>query len=273
MTGQEENGLAAAGTAAQATFICRADNRYCGSGNQCNKADQREAGLAAETVASRCVTLLNINKQDDRMILLIDNYDSFVYNLARYFQRLGHATHVVRNTATDADEVESLGPSAIVLSPGPCTPERAGCSMELVRRLHQTVPMLGICLGHQTIAAALGGRVVQAKEPVHGRTSSIRHNGRGLFAGLPNPLVGCRYHSLVVDEAGLPDCLEVAARTDDGTVMAIAHRAAPVVGLQFHPESILTDRGYSLLAAFLRSAGLSAPGEPPSIESERRQRQ
>ena len=205
------------------------------------------------------------------MILLIDNYDSFVYNLARYFERLGHATHVVRNTATTADAVKSLRPAAVVLSPGPCTPERAGCTIELVRRLYETVPMLGICLGHQTIAAALGGRVVRANEPVHGRTSSIRHNGRGLFAGLPNPLVGCRYHSLVVDEAALPECLEVAARTDDGTIMAIAHRELPVVGLQFHPESILTDCGYSLLGAFLRLAGLSTPKGLPNIEDERRE--
>ena len=199
------------------------------------------------------------------MILLIDNYDSFVYNLARYFERLGHSTRVVRNTAIDPEEAESLEPAAIVLSPGPCTPERAGCTLELVRRLYTRVPLLGICLGHQTIAAALGGRVVRAKEPVHGRTSPVHHQGRGVFAGLPNPLVGCRYHSLVVDEASLPDCLEVTARTDDGTVMAIQHRTLPVVGLQFHPESILTEHGYRLLAAFLRLAGLSTPDELPSI--------
>ena len=199
------------------------------------------------------------------MILLIDNYDSFVYNLARYFERLGHSTRVVRNTAIDPEEAESLEPAAIVLSPGPCTPERAGCTLELVGRLYARVPLLGICLGHQTIAAALGGRVVRAKEPVHGRTSPVRHHGRGVFAGLPDPLLGCRYHSLVVDEASLPDCLEVTARTDDGTIMAIQHRTLPVVGLQFHPESILTECGYRLLAAFLRLAGLSTPVELPSI--------
>jgi anthranilate synthase component II len=197
------------------------------------------------------------------MILLVDNYDSFVYNLARYFERLGHATHVVRNTAIDADGVLSLDPAALVLSPGPCTPERAGCTVELVRRLHLRVPILGICLGHQTIAAAFGGSVVRAREPVHGRTSPVYHNGQGMFAGLPNPLVAGRYHSLAVDEASLPKCLEVIARTDDGTVMAIQHRTLPVVGLQFHPESILTDCGYRLLAAFLRSAGLSTPEELP----------
>jgi anthranilate synthase component II len=202
----------------------------------------------------------------DMMILLIDNYDSFVYNLARYFERLGHTTCVVRNTAIDVAEVESRRPAAIVLSPGPCTPDHAGCTLELVRRLYARVPLLGVCLGHQTIAAALGGRVIRAKEPMHGRTSLVHHRGRGLFAGLPNPLVGCRYHSLVVDEASLPESLEVTARADDGTVMAIEHRTLPVVGLQFHPESILTDHGYRLLAAFLRSAGLSTPDRLPDTE-------
>jgi anthranilate synthase component II len=201
------------------------------------------------------------------VILLIDNYDSFVYNLARYFERLGHATRVVRNTATDVKDVESLRPAAIVLSPGPCTPERAGCTLELVRCLHASVPMLGICLGHQTIAAALGGRVLRAKEPVHGRTSLVYHSGRGVFAGLPSPLTGCRYRSLVVDEGSLPDCLEVTARTEDGTVMAVQHRRLPLVGLQFHPESILTECGYPLLAAFLQLASLSTPKQLPNDES------
>ena len=200
------------------------------------------------------------------MILLIDNYDSFVYNLARYFERLGHATRVVRNTAIDADGVESLDPAAIVLSPGPCTPDRAGCALELVRRFYTRWPMLGVCLGHQAIAEALGGRVIRAKEPVHGRTSPIRHNGRGVFAQLPDPLIGCRYHALVVDEASLPDCLEVTARTEDGTIMAVEHRTLPVIGLQFHPESILTECGYPLLAAFLRRAGLSTPEKLPDTE-------
>ena len=197
------------------------------------------------------------------MILLIDNYDSFVYNLGRYFQRLGHEVRVVRNTAIDAAGVAALAPDAIVLSPGPCTPERAGCSLELVRKLHGRIPMLGVCLGHQAIAAALGGRVVRAKEPVHGRTSAVYHRGLGLFSGLPDPLVVGRYHSLVVKDDTLPDCLEVTARLGDGTVMAIQHRSLPVVGLQFHPESILTECGYQLLAAFLRVAGLSVPRQLP----------
>jgi anthranilate synthase/aminodeoxychorismate synthase-like glutamine amidotransferase len=192
------------------------------------------------------------------VILVIDNYDSFVYNLARYFERLGHATDVVRNTAIGIEHVESLQPDAIVLSPGPCTPETAGCSLELVRYFCGRIPILGVCLGHQTIAAALGGRIVRASEPVHGRTSPIVHQNRGLFAGLPNPLTAGRYHSLVVDEATLPDDLEITARTSDGTIMAVEHRTKPVVGLQFHPESVLTEHGYALLAAFLRRAGLSA---------------
>lgn len=203
------------------------------------------------------------------MILLIDNYDSFVHNLARYFQRLGHATRVVRNTAIDTAGVRELGPEAVVLSPGPCTPREAGCSLELVRELHVELPLLGVCLGHQAIAEALGGRVVRARQPVHGRAASILNDGRGVFAGLPERILGSRYHSLVVEESGLPACLEVSARLDDGTVMALRHRELPVVGVQFHPESILTDVGYLLLAGFLRLAGLAVPAALPGIDSER----
>ncbi len=191
------------------------------------------------------------------MILLIDNYDSFVHNLARYFQRLGQETVVVRNDAIDVPQVRRLRPQAIVLSPGPCTPNEAGCSLEIVRQLHAEVPMLGVCLGHQTIAAALGGRVVRASQPMHGRASDVFHDEQGIFAGLPNPLSGCRYHSLVVDEPTLPDFLAVAARTADNTVMAIRHRHQPVIGLQFHPESVLTSSGRALLAGFLRRSGLA----------------
>ena len=203
------------------------------------------------------------------MILLIDNYDSFVYNLARYFRQLGHATEVVRNTAIDDAAARTLRPEAVVLSPGPCAPQQAGCSLELVRRLHEDVPILGVCLGHQVIAEALGGRIVRAKDLVHGRSCPVRHDGRGIFDGLPNPIVACRYHSLVVEEASLPDCLEVSARCDDSQVMALRHRELPLVGLQFHPESILTDVGYPLLAGFLRLAGLAVPSCVPGIESER----
>ena len=202
------------------------------------------------------------------MILLIDNYDSFVFNLARYFERLGQTTHVVRNDAIDARGVAALKPKAIVLSPGPCTPDEAGCSLEVVRQLAGTVPILGICLGHQAIGAALGGRIVRASEPVHGRTSPIFHDGRGVFAGLPSPIIGCRYHSLAVERATLPDELEVSAWTADGTIMGLRHRTQCVVGLQFHPESILTDVGYDLLAGYLRQAGIPLV-EIPRIDGEK----
>jgi anthranilate synthase/aminodeoxychorismate synthase-like glutamine amidotransferase len=202
------------------------------------------------------------------MILLIDNYDSFVHNLARYFERLGQPTRVVRNDAIGVDEIERLAPAAVVLSPGPCTPSEAGCSLDVVRRLAGRLPILGICLGHQAIGAALGGRVVRASEPVHGRASAIFHAGGSLFAGLPGPLTAARYHSLVVERSSLPAELEVTAWTADGTIMALAHRHWPVVGLQFHPESILTDCGYELLASFLRLAGVPGAGATPTIESE-----
>jgi anthranilate synthase/aminodeoxychorismate synthase-like glutamine amidotransferase len=203
-------------------------------------------------------------------VLVIDNYDSFVYNLARYFERLGQRTRVVRNTAIDAAGVRAMAPDALVLSPGPCAPEQAGCSLDLVRALYRELPILGVCLGHQTIAQALGGRIVRAAEPVHGRTSPVFHHGGGVFEGLPNPIVATRYHSLVVDEQSLPPDLEITARTADGTVMAIQHRQCPTVGVQFHPESILTEHGYRILAAFVGFAGLSVSGELPTIASELR---
>jgi anthranilate synthase/aminodeoxychorismate synthase-like glutamine amidotransferase len=203
------------------------------------------------------------------MILLIDNYDSFVHNLARYFQRLRQKTRVVRNTSIDVAGVRDLRPDAIVLSPGPCTPREAGCSLEVVRQLSGKVPILGVCLGHQTIGAAFGAAVVRAPEPVHGRSSQIRHNHSGVFQGLPNPLTVGRYHSLVVDAGTLPDDLEVTASTDDGVVMALAHRRWPVVGVQFHPESILTHGGYELLANFLGLANLMPAGTVPTLSDER----
>jgi len=202
------------------------------------------------------------------MILLIDNYDSFVHNLARYVQRLGVETRVVRNDAVGVAEIRRMRPAAVILSPGPCTPKEAGCSLDVVRELTGEVPMLGVCLGHQTIAAALGGKVVRAKEPVHGRASEVRHGGEGIFAGLPSPLTVGRYHSLVVEEETMPPELAVTARTADGTVMGLAHRRHPVVGVQFHPESILTRGGYELLANFLRLAKLPLPRELPQFASE-----
>jgi anthranilate synthase/aminodeoxychorismate synthase-like glutamine amidotransferase len=191
------------------------------------------------------------------MILLIDNYDSFVYNLARYLRELGAATHVVRNDAVSVDEALALAPQAIVISPGPCSPKEAGISVELIRRASDAMPILGVCLGHQALAEACGGRVARAREPVHGRTSWIRHQPTPLFRGIADPFLATRYHSLIVDETTLPDELAVTARTDDGVVMALEHRQRPLYGVQFHPESVLTQSGHALLSNFLALAGLT----------------
>ncbi len=175
---------------------------------------------------------------------------------------MGQTTHVVRNDAVDVAAIRALNPQAIVLSPGPCAPEQAGCSLDVVRQLQADVPMLGVCLGHQAIAAAMGAEIARAAEPVHGSSSEVFHDGRGIFQGLPSPMNACRYHSLVVREASLPACLEVSARTIDGVVMGLRHKELPVVGVQFHPESILTEYGYELLTGFLRLAGLPLPAVP-----------
>lgn len=202
------------------------------------------------------------------MILLIDNYDSFVHNLARYVRRLGTDSHVVRNDAIDAAGIRALKPCAIIISPGPCAPAQAGCSLDVIRGLRDEVPILGICLGHQAIGEAFGGRVVRSA-PVHGRTAQVQHDGTELFAGLPSPLTVCRYHSLCVDEASLPRDVRVTARSDDGVVMGLQHAMRPIFGVQFHPESILTEGGYRILANFFRAAGLK-PCEPlPSLDDER----
>lgn len=203
------------------------------------------------------------------MIVLIDNYDSFVHNLARYLRRLGQETVVLRNDALSASQVVELRPAAIVLSPGPCTPNEAGCSVDLVKRAGGQIPILGVCLGHQAIAAAFGGEIVRARQPLHGRASRVTHSRVGLFAKLPNPITVARYHSLVVEEMTLPRELEVTARADDGTIMAMAHREWPVHGVQFHPESILTEHGYEILANFLRLAGVPMSVELPVIALER----
>jgi anthranilate synthase/aminodeoxychorismate synthase-like glutamine amidotransferase len=203
------------------------------------------------------------------MILLIDNYDSFVFSLARYFRELGCEVSVVRNDRVTVSEVAALQPSAIVLSPGPCTPNEAGISLEVVRQLGPMIPLLGVCLGHQTIAAALGGEVVRAAEPIHGRTSLVEHAGRRLFAGLPSPLTATRYHSLIVLEPTLPSCLRPTARTLDGVLMAFEHVEWPMFGVQFHPESVLTTGGHRLLANFLELAGLRPAGMRDLEELER----
>jgi anthranilate synthase/aminodeoxychorismate synthase-like glutamine amidotransferase len=196
------------------------------------------------------------------MILVVDNYDSFVFNLARYFERLGHETQVTRNDAVDVAAIRRLRPDAIVLSPGPCAPDQAGCSLAVIRELYREIPILGVCLGHQAIGQAFGGQVVRAPRPVHGSASAIHHAGAGIFAGLPSPLAAARYHSLVVEADTLPACLEPTAWSDDGCLMACEHREYPVVGVQFHPESILTEHGYELLCAFLHRAGLQAANLP-----------
>jgi anthranilate synthase/aminodeoxychorismate synthase-like glutamine amidotransferase len=188
------------------------------------------------------------------MIVLIDNYDSFTFNLVQYVRELGAAVTVVRNDAAGAGELAALEPAALVVSPGPCDPDRAGISMEAIGRLGPRVPTLGVCLGHQCIGQVYGGRIVRAPAVVHGKVSRIRHDGRELFAGLPDPLDVVRYHSLTIDPASLPACLEVTATAADGTIMAVRHRRYPIWGVQFHPESILTQCGKDLLANFLRLA-------------------
>ena len=185
------------------------------------------------------------------MLLLIDNYDSFVHNLARYVRELGVPTQVHRNDAITIAAIEALAPSHIIISPGPCTPREAGISNAVIVDLGARIPILGVCLGHQCLAAALGGRVVRASRPRRGKTSPIHHFGQGLFAGVPSPFQATRYHSLIVEREGLPDCLEVVATTPENEIMALRHRSWPLWGVQFHPESVLTEHGYDLLKNFL----------------------
>ncbi len=185
------------------------------------------------------------------MLLLIDNYDSFAYNLVHYLGELGATTEVYRNDALTVDQALALGPEAIVLSPGPCDPDKAGICVDLVRRAKDSLPILGVCLGHQSIGQAFGGRITRASKPMHGKPSPIRHNGKGIFRGLENPFSAIRYHSLVVDPSSLPDDVEITAETDDGVIMGLSHRGLPVHGVQFHPESIDTQFGHDLLNNFL----------------------
>jgi anthranilate synthase component II len=203
------------------------------------------------------------------MILLIDNYDSFVYNLARYVRELGEQTVVRRHDATTYDEIEALHPSHIIISPGPCTPGEAGISTEVVRRFGPRTPILGVCLGHQCIGAAYGAGIVRAARPMHGKASRIHHDGRGVFAGLPNPFLAGRYHSLVVAREGLPADLRVTASAPDGEIMAVEHVRHPVLGVQFHPESVLTEYGYVLLDRFLHGASARADTVPDRADGVR----
>ena len=191
------------------------------------------------------------------MLLLIDNYDSFTFNLAQYLGELKAEVSVYRNDAVSVEDVVAMSPEAIVLSPGPCTPNEAGICVELVKRAsRESIPLLGICLGHQSIGAAFGGSVVRCHEIVHGKTDSIFHQGSDLLDGLPNPLVATRYHSLIVERESLPGEFAVVAWTGDDVVMAIQHRRLPIYGLQFHPESIATEQGHDMLASFLAKSGV-----------------
>ncbi len=192
------------------------------------------------------------------MIVVIDNYDSFAYNLVQYLGELAGEVRVYRNDQTTVDALLALRPEAVVISPGPCTPAEAGISTSVITALVGRVPILGVCLGHQCLGAAFGGRVIRALAPVHGKTSAIHHDGRTIYQGLPNPLVGTRYHSLIVERETLPTTLEVSAQLADGTIMGLRHREALVEGVQFHPESILTNAGKDLLRNFLSLTGVYA---------------
>ena len=193
------------------------------------------------------------------MILVLDNYDSFTYNLVQYMGELGATMRVARNDALTVDDVEALAPEAIVISPGPGNPDGAGISLGLIERFHARVPILGVCLGHQAIGQAFGGMVARAVRQMHGKTSRIAHDGRGVFRGLPAGFEATRYHSLVVLEEGLPADLEISARAEDGEIMGLRHRHHPVEGVQFHPESILTAQGKALLGNFLERCSVAAP--------------
>jgi anthranilate synthase component 2 len=186
------------------------------------------------------------------MLLMIDNYDSFTYNLVQYFGELGEDVQVFRNDAIEIPAMQALKPDHIVISPGPCTPTEAGVSVPAILAFAGKVPLLGVCLGHQSIGQAFGGKIVHARELMHGKTSMIHHTDSGVFRGLPNPFRATRYHSLVIERESLPDCLEITAWTDDGEIMGVRHKTLAIEGVQFHPESILTEHGHDMLANFLK---------------------
>lgn len=185
------------------------------------------------------------------MILMIDNYDSFTFNLVQYLGELGETVEVRRNDEISVDDITRLAPKKIVISPGPCTPHEAGISIEVIKRHGSSIPILGVCLGHQSIGAAFGGRIIKAPTVMHGKTSEIHHDSTGIFKGLPNPFTATRYHSLVIDPTCVPDELVINARTEDGVIMGVHHKSFPIHGVQFHPESILTVHGKDLLRNFL----------------------
>lgn len=186
-------------------------------------------------------------------ILLIDNYDSFTYNLVHYLSALGAVVEVVRNDALRVNDIMGKKPHGIVISPGPASPNEAGICLELLQENQGQIPLLGVCLGHQSIGQSYGGKVVRAAQVMHGKTSAVTHTGKGLFAGLPSPFIATRYHSLIVERASLPDCLEITAETADGTIMGLQHKTQPVHGVQFHPESIASEHGHAMLDNFLKS--------------------
>jgi anthranilate synthase/aminodeoxychorismate synthase-like glutamine amidotransferase len=186
------------------------------------------------------------------MVFVLDNYDSFTYNLVQYIGECGHECVVKRNDQTTSQEVASLRPSHVLVSPGPCTPQEAGISIDLIRHFAGKVPVLGVCLGHQALGEAFGGKIVRAAKLMHGKTSAIQHDGKTIFKSVPSPMTATRYHSLIVEEKSLPKELEVSARSEDGTIMGLRHQSLPVEGVQFHPESILTDHGKRLIANFLK---------------------
>jgi anthranilate synthase component 2 len=186
------------------------------------------------------------------MLLMIDNYDSFTFNLVQYFGELGSEVKVFRNDELSVPEIEALAPSQIVISPGPCTPNEAGITLEAIARLAGRVPILGVCLGHQAIGQAFGGKVVRARQVMHGKVSRITHDKRGVFSGVPPDFIATRYHSLVVERDSLPACLEISAESEDGEIMGLRHRSLPVEGVQFHPEALLTEHGHQMLENFIR---------------------
>lgn len=187
------------------------------------------------------------------MLLMIDNYDSFTYNLVQYLGELGQEVRVFRNDEITLDEIEAARPDYLMISPGPCTPDEAGISLSAIEYFAGRLPILGVCLGHQSIGQAFGGKVIRAQQLMHGKVSAVHHNGQGVFAGLPSPVTCTRYHSLVVERASLPDCLEITAWTDDGEIMGLRHKTMAVEGVQFHPESILTEHGHAMLDNFLNA--------------------
>ena len=204
------------------------------------------------------------------MLLLIDNYDSFTYNLVQYFGELGADVHVHRNDALTLEQIEAWSPGEIVISPGPCTPSEAGISVPLIERFAGKIPILGVCLGHQAIGQAFGGKIVRAERVMHGKVSPVVHDGRGVFADLPSPLTATRYHSLAIERATIPPCLAITATADDGEIMGVRHREWPVEGVQFHPEAILTEHGHALLRNFLEGARAvrARRDDPPSDAKE-----